>query len=211
MALMAAKFTVECCKFILKIIYAYVCIYLYYWYLLIELLLYIYIYSSITSYCMVTCFTGPSALTVNITKDIESLSLVVQWDAVEDFIDTIYTLVWSSESNSIPKVVHLTEPTSYTITGLTLDTVYTIAISAGNMCGQGPEYTTSILFAAGNTSTISSISPTVAMTTTTSTTDVATTITDVVSSIPTTDFDNPAGSTCKFLKHMTTQGYAELK
>ena len=111
---------------------------------------------------MVTYFTGPlSALTVNITKDIESLSLVVQWDAVEDFTDTSYTLFWSSETDIIPKVVPLTEQTSYTITGLTLDTVYTIIIQAGNKCGNGPEFTTSILFAVDNASTISSISPTV--------------------------------------------------
>ena len=207
---------------------------------------------------------------MNITKDIESLSLVVQWDAVEDFIDTTYTLVWSSETNHILRVVPLTEWTSYTITGLTLDTVYTIAISAANMCGQGPEFITSILLAADNTSTISSISPTVTATTnpmtivsiaiTSSNTDVtttttttrtplttssstkvtssdtptitttstesttslkattttttttittttstfsATTIKNIVSSVPTTNLNNPAGSTCKFFKHIT--------
>ena len=109
---------------------------------------------------MVTYFTGSSALTVNITKDIESLSLDVQWDAVEDFIDTTYTLVLSSETNPIPRVVTLTEQMSYTITGLTLDTVYTITVSAVNKCGHGPEFTTSILLAADNIFTISSISPT---------------------------------------------------
>ena len=111
---------------------------------------------------MVTYFTGPqSTLTVNVTKDIESLSLVVRWDAVEDFIDTTYTLAWISESNPIPVLATLTEQTSYTITGLTLDTVYTITVIPANMCGDGPEFRTSITFAAGNTSTISSISPTV--------------------------------------------------
>ena len=94
---------------------------------------------------------------MNITKDIESLSLVVQWDAVEDFIDTTYTLVWSSETNSITTVASLTEQTSYTITELTLDTVYNISVSAANMCGQGPEYRTSITF---NEDTTSPISPT---------------------------------------------------
>ena len=102
-------------------------------------------------------FTGPSALTVNITKDIENLSLVVQWDEVEDFIDTTYTLVWANnKTNHISETVAVREKTSYTITGLTLDTVYTIVISAANGCGQGPEFTTSILFAADYTSTISS-------------------------------------------------------
>ena len=125
--------------------------------------------------CFEFAFTGLSALTVNITKDIESLSLVVQWDAVKDFIDTIYTLRLDSENNSIPVIVTLTEQTSYTITGLILDTVYTIAITAANMCGQGPEFTTSILFV-DNTS--SSISPTVTTTTviTNSTSSITTTI-----------------------------------
>ena len=222
---------------------------------------------------------------MNITKDIESSSLVVQWDAVEDFTDTIYTVLWSNGTNSIPNVVTLPEWISYTITGLTLDTVYSITISAGNMCGQGPEFTTSILLAADNTSTTTTTSTkialpttspstkvtsyyastttttsnedttsseittttytssiditsiadttkavsttktttttttttiastnTVAMTTTTSTTDGTTTITNnIVSSIPTIDFDNSAGSTCKFLKHTITQGHAHIQ
>ena len=102
---------------------------------------------------------------MNITKNIESLSLVVQWDAVEDFIDTIYTVLWSSETNPIPRVAVVTEQASYTITGLTLDTVYTLTISTANMCGNGLELTTSILF--DNTSTISSISLTVTASTST--------------------------------------------
>ena len=92
---------------------------------------------------------------MNITKDIESLSLVVQWDAVEDFIDTIYTLVWSDRTDPVPKIAVVTEQTSYTITGLTLDTVYTITISAANRCGQGPEYITSAKFTENTTSPIS--------------------------------------------------------
>ena len=92
---------------------------------------------------------------MNITKDIESLSLVVQWDAAEDFIDTIYTVLWGNGSNPIFKVATVTEQTSYTITGLTLDTVYTITIAAANMCGDGPEYNTCILLSNDTTSTIS--------------------------------------------------------
>ena len=226
---------------------------------------------------------------MNITKDIENLSLVVQWDGVEDFIDTTYTVLWSSETNPIRRVVTLTEQTSYIIiTGLTLDTVYNIYVSASNMCGQGPEYITSVLLATDNistttmtstkivlpttspstkitsyyasTTTITSTEDTIiseitttttytssiditsianttkavsttktttttttttiastntvvmTTTTTTSTTDVATTINNnIVSSIPTTDFDNSAGSTCKFLKHTITQGYAHIQ
>ena len=98
---------------------------------------------------------------MNITKDIESLSLVVQWDAVEDFIDTLYTVLWSDGTNPTQGVATLAEKTSYTITGLTFDTVYTITISVANMCGVGPEFTTSILLSAGNIFTVSSISFTV--------------------------------------------------
>ena len=116
-----------------------------------------------------------------ITKDIESLSVVVQWDAVEDFIDTTYTFLWSSRSNPIPRVVAtLRELTSYTITGLTLDTVYNIYVSATNKCGHGSEFTTSIILAAGNTSTIPSINPIVTASTVASivnTTEIASTST----------------------------------
>ena len=39
-------------------------------------------------------FTGPSGTMVNTTKNIESLSIVVQWDAVDDILPTIYTITW---------------------------------------------------------------------------------------------------------------------
>ena len=43
----------------------------------------------------------------------------------------------------------LIEQSSYTITGLTLDRVYTITVTAANRCGIGPEYRTSVLFPTG--------------------------------------------------------------
>ena len=43
----------------------------------------------------------------------------------------------------------LIEQSSYTITGLTLDRVYTIIVTASNNCGTGPEYRTSVLFPTG--------------------------------------------------------------
>ena len=104
--------------------------------------------------------TGPSALTVNIMKNIESSSIVVQWDVVDDFLHTYYTVTWTSESDGI-QVATLIEQTSYTITGLTLDTVYTITVTAANDCGQGPEFRASVSFSTDTTSTTSSISPTV--------------------------------------------------
>ena len=87
-------------------------------------------------------FTGPPALTVNIMKNIESLSTVVQWDAADPSLATNYTVTWTSETDPTQSVA-TTEQTSYTITGLTLDTVYTITVTAINKCGQGPGFSTS--------------------------------------------------------------------
>ena len=69
---------------------------------------------------------------------------------MDDFLPTIYTVTWTSESDGI-QVATLIEQTSYTITGLTLDTVYTITVTAANRCGQGPEFRTSISFLTGTT------------------------------------------------------------
>ena len=85
---------------------------------------------------------------MNIIKNIESLSIVVQWDAVDDNLPTTYTIVWTDEGDLF-EVATLTEQTSYTITGLTLDTVYTITVTAANRCGQGPEFSTTISFPTG--------------------------------------------------------------
>ena len=84
-------------------------------------------------------FTGPSGLTVNIVKNIESLSVVVQWDAVNGFLLTTYTITWT-DGRDLFEVAIVDEQTSYTITGLTLDTVYTITVAAVNMCGQDPAF-----------------------------------------------------------------------
>ena len=141
---------------------------------------------------------------MNITKDIESLSLVVQWDAVEDFIDTTYTLLWSDRTDPTQGVVPLTEQTSYTITGLTFDTVYTISILAANMCGNGPEFTTSILFAADNTSTISSISPTVTASTSTKIAHPSTSSSTKVTSyyVPSTTTTSTEDTTSSFKRYI---------
>ena len=87
---------------------------------------------------------------MNIIKNIKSLSIVVQWDAVDDFLPTGYTITLTDERD-----LHggdtLEEQTSYTITGLTLDTVYTITVTAANRCGDGPEFKTSVSFSTGTT------------------------------------------------------------
>ena len=93
---------------------------------------------------------------MNITKNTESSSIVVQWDKVDDSLPTTYIVTWTSERdlNNV-QVKVLLEQSSYTITGLTLDTVYTITVTASNKCGTGPEYSTSISFPTGNTFTVS--------------------------------------------------------
>ena len=101
--------------------------------------------------------TGPPALTVNIMKNTESSSIVVQWDKVDDSFTTTYIVTWTSERDHILHHVNLIEQSSYTITGLTLDTVYTITFTASNVCGDGPEYRTSVSL---TTDAVSSISTT---------------------------------------------------
>ena len=66
----------------------------------------------------------------------------------EHMLHTI-TVTWTSDgTNSIQSHI-LIEQSSCTITGLTLDTVYTITVIADNICGQGPEYSTSVSFPTG--------------------------------------------------------------
>ena len=78
-----------------------------------------------------------------------NLSIIVQWDLVNDSLPTTYTVIWidwfyNRESHT------LVEQSSYTITGLTLDTIYTITVNASNRCGTGPEYRTRISFPTGS-------------------------------------------------------------
>ena len=103
------------------------------------------------------CFAGPPTLTVNITKNTESSSIVVQWDEVDDSLPTTYIVTWTSERdlNNV-QVKALEEQSSYTITGLTLDTVYTITVTAQNKCGTGPEYSTSVSLTTDTTSSSTS-------------------------------------------------------
>ena len=98
---------------------------------------------------------------MNIAKNTESSSIVVQWDEVDDSLPTTYTVTWTSEKdlNNV-QVKALEEQSSYTITGLTLDTVYTITVTADNKCDQGPEYSTSVSLTTDTTSSTSTITAT---------------------------------------------------
>ena len=118
------------------------------------------------------CFTGPPALTVNIMENTESSSIVVQWDEVDDSLHTIYTVTWTSERDlNYVQVKIVEEQSSYTITGLTLDTIYTITVTASHMCGTGPEYSTRVSLTIDATS--SSTSSTTAITNTVAITSAA--------------------------------------
>ena len=97
---------------------------------------------------------------MNVMTNIKGSSIVVQWDAVDDFLPTTYTIIWTDERD-LHRVAIVIEQTSYTITGLTLDTVYTITVIAANKCNQAPEFRTSVSLSTDTTSTSSTISPTV--------------------------------------------------
>ena len=86
---------------------------------------------------------------MNVIENATALSTVVQWDEVDDSLTTTYTVTWSSERDHITHPVALIEQSSYTITGLTLDTLYIVIVTASNICGQGPEFMTSVLFPTG--------------------------------------------------------------
>ena len=83
-------------------------------------------------------------------KNIKSLLIVVQWNVVDDLLLTTNTIFWTNGKNLF-EVATVEEQTSYTITGLTLNTVYTITVTAANMCGSGPEFSTSVSFPTGTT------------------------------------------------------------
>ena len=77
-------------------------------------------------------------------NNLTNLSIVVQWDAVDDFLSTSYTVNWNSK-RSEAQGAYVADQTSYTITGLTLDTVYTVTVTATNMCGDTKFNTTKSL------------------------------------------------------------------
>ena len=71
---------------------------------------------------------------------------------MDNSLTTSYTVTWTRAGGGL-QVATLTEQTSHTITGLTLNTVYTITVTATNTCGSGPEFITTYIlsFLEGNT------------------------------------------------------------
>ena len=97
-------------------------------------------------------------MTARIFKNVTNSSVVVQWDTVDDAHDTNYTVTWAiaNESNVTQGS---TEQTIYTITGLTLNTVYNINVTSSNKCGQGEVFTTNVSLAADTSSIGTGIGP----------------------------------------------------
>ena len=97
-------------------------------------------------------------------ESINSSSVIVQWDdEVDDSLNTTYIVTWTNERdlNNVQSYT-LIEQSTYTITGLTPGAVYTITVTATNMCGTGSEYKTNIsLSAVTTTPIIPVINPTV--------------------------------------------------
>ena len=88
---------------------------------------------------------------MNITENTESSSVVVQWDEVDNSLPITYVVTWTDERNHITQSQGLVGQSLYTITGLTLDTVYTITVAASNRCSSGPEYRSIISLTSGIT------------------------------------------------------------
>ena len=102
----------------------------------------------ILSTCVNLAFTGPSALMLNIKKIDENVSAIVQWDAADITLPTAYTVNWTNMTTPMQSAT-VTDQSSYTITGLTLDTVYTVIVSATDKCGTSPESTASVTIPTG--------------------------------------------------------------
>ena len=135
---------------------------------------------------------------MNTAKNTESSSVVLLWDEVDDSLNTTYRITWTSNGTNSIQSHTLIEQSSYIITGLTLDTFYTITVTASNKCGTGSEYSTSVLFTTNTTST-SMIYMSHSITNPVATVFIST------PSITTTDVDrspastaNPADETSKF-------------
>ena len=101
--------------------------------------------------------------------NIENSSIVVQWDEVNDSLPTTYTVNWTIDGTDSIQSQTLIEQSSYTITGLTLDTIYTITVNATNICGTGPENSTRVSLTTDTTSSKTSAITVIAASTTTTT------------------------------------------
>ena len=84
-------------------------------------------------------FTVPYSTPINIrfpVANITDVSFVVQWDAVINQSVDRYIVNWTDGTNSIQTVT--VNETSYNITGLSPNIIYTVTVAAVNKCGTGP-------------------------------------------------------------------------
>ena len=122
---------------------------------------------------MLISVTIPAPVKIEFPTDkITDVSFVVQWDAVINQSVDRYIVNWSDGTNPVESVV--IHNTSYTVTGLTPNTTYTVTVAAVNMCGTGlastgnNSVTTNVLFSVNTTSTTSvfhDVTPTVTINT----------------------------------------------
>ena len=88
--------------------------------------------------CLFTDVPNAAPMNVRVPEaEITGESFVVQWDAVVDYFNVTYTVRWYGEdgSNGTATVNGL----SYTVTGLTANTSYSVTVAAINTCcGTGP-------------------------------------------------------------------------
>ena len=116
----------------------------------------------------------------------ESSSIVVEWDKVDDSLPTNYTVTWTSNRTNSMHSHTLIEQLLYTITGLTVDTVYAVAVYAANRCVTGPQYRTNVSLSASNTTilktTTASTTQNTAFTTTITSSSISTVNTIIIPS-----------------------------
>ena len=68
---------------------------------------------------------------------------------MDDSLPTNYTVTWTSDGTDSIQSHTLIEQSSYTITALTLDAVYTITVTAANGFCIGPRNMVTVTFSAG--------------------------------------------------------------
>ena len=116
---------------------------------------------------------------MNIIKNIESSSIVVQWDVVDDFLPTTYIVTWT-DGRDLFNVATVEEQTSYTIIGLILNTEYIVHVTPVNSCGGGPEFSINFSLSMDTASTSNLVANP------SSVTNSTTTITAMIDSMATT-------------------------
>ena len=131
------------------------------------------IYIILYAFCKWLCFKPSVTTPMNIrfpADKITNVSFVVLWDAIINQSVDRFIVNWSDGTNPIQSVI--VHKISYTVTGLTPNTTYTITVAAVNMCGTGTagnnSVTTNASFSVDATSTafvFHDVTPTVGITT----------------------------------------------